>query len=170
MPERNAISHTHARASSELAWERHPRSVNSRLKTSTVPIRDVEELMRDRASNRFGKECGGDEAGYTSTFSVSKFFMTTMVRAVDSREECLLSHACSLEANMRGIQWHPRVQNHVRKRAPHLPPRSTPCVAGADSFVQSIAPPHPVHGSHRHWQEEHLQCLDAIFNVNRQEE
>jgi hypothetical protein len=36
------------------------------------------------------------------------------------REECHWSHACSLEANMRGIQWHPRVQNPVRKRAPHL--------------------------------------------------
>jgi hypothetical protein len=30
------------------------------------------------------------------------------VRGVDSREECHWSHACSLQANMRGIQWHPR--------------------------------------------------------------
>jgi hypothetical protein len=37
-------------------------------------------------------------------------------KSVDSRETCHWSHACSLEANMRGIQWHPRVQNPVEKR------------------------------------------------------
>jgi hypothetical protein len=31
------------------------------------------------------------------------------VRGVNFREECHWSHACSLQANMRGIQWHPRV-------------------------------------------------------------
>jgi hypothetical protein len=32
------------------------------------------------------------------------------VRGVDTREECHWSHACSIQANMRGVQWHPRVQ------------------------------------------------------------
>jgi hypothetical protein len=40
-----------------------------------------------------------------------------LVRGVNFREECHWSHACSLQrmyacslqANMRGIQWHPRV-------------------------------------------------------------
>jgi hypothetical protein len=31
------------------------------------------------------------------------------VRAVDTREEYHWSHACSLQANMHGNQWHPRV-------------------------------------------------------------
>jgi hypothetical protein len=31
------------------------------------------------------------------------------VRGVNFREECHWSHACPLQANMRGIQWHPRV-------------------------------------------------------------
>jgi hypothetical protein len=31
------------------------------------------------------------------------------VRGVDFLEECHWSHACSLQANMRRIQWHPRV-------------------------------------------------------------
>jgi hypothetical protein len=31
------------------------------------------------------------------------------VRGVNFREECHWSHTCSLQANMRGIQWHPRV-------------------------------------------------------------
>jgi hypothetical protein len=37
-----------------------------------------------------------------------------LVRGVDTREECHWSHACSLQANMRGIQWHPRVYISVR--------------------------------------------------------
>jgi hypothetical protein len=28
------------------------------------------------------------------------------VRRVNTREECHWSHACSLQANIRGIQWH----------------------------------------------------------------
>jgi hypothetical protein len=35
-------------------------------------------------------------------------------------KECHWSHACSLEANMRGIQLHHRVQNPVEKRTPDL--------------------------------------------------
>jgi hypothetical protein len=31
------------------------------------------------------------------------------VRGVNFREECHWSHACSLQASRRGIQWHPRV-------------------------------------------------------------
>jgi hypothetical protein len=31
------------------------------------------------------------------------------VRGVNTREECHRPHACLLQANMRGIQWHPRV-------------------------------------------------------------
>jgi hypothetical protein len=31
------------------------------------------------------------------------------VKRVNTREKCHWSHACSLQANMRGIQWHPRV-------------------------------------------------------------
>jgi hypothetical protein len=31
------------------------------------------------------------------------------VKGVNFRDECHWSHACSLQANMRGIQWHPRV-------------------------------------------------------------
>jgi hypothetical protein len=46
---------------------------------------------------------------------------------VDSREECRWSHACSLQANMRGIQWHPRVQNPVRKFAPYPRNRRHQC-------------------------------------------
>jgi hypothetical protein len=32
-----------------------------------------------------------------------------LVRKVDTREECHWSRACSRQANIRGIQWHPRV-------------------------------------------------------------
>jgi hypothetical protein len=32
----------------------------------------------------------------------------------------LYTRMAELQANMRGIQWHPRVQNPVRKRAPYL--------------------------------------------------
>jgi hypothetical protein len=32
-----------------------------------------------------------------------------LVREVDTREECHRSHACSLQANMRGNRWHPRM-------------------------------------------------------------
>jgi hypothetical protein len=32
----------------------------------------------------------------------------------------LVTRMAALQANMRGIQWHPRVQNHVKKRAPYL--------------------------------------------------
>ena len=41
-----------------------------------------------------------------------------LVRKVEPRDECHSSHACSLQANMSGNQWHPRVQTAVRKRAP----------------------------------------------------
>jgi hypothetical protein len=32
-----------------------------------------------------------------------------LVRKMDTRDECHWAHACSLQANMRVIQWHPRV-------------------------------------------------------------
>jgi hypothetical protein len=37
-------------------------------------------------------------------FSISTGFMKATMRAVDTREECHWSHACSLQANM---QWDP---------------------------------------------------------------
>jgi hypothetical protein len=50
----------------------------------------------------------------------TQFIMATVRAAVDSREKCHWSHACSLQANMRVVQWHPRVQNPVEKRTLYL--------------------------------------------------
>jgi hypothetical protein len=50
-----------------------------------------------------------------------------LVRKVDTREECHWSHACSLQANMRGNQCHPRVWISAEKRAPYLARHTKTC-------------------------------------------
>jgi hypothetical protein len=65
-----------------------------------------------RVKKPCGEESGchfaiADIPGEPSVFGRS--LQCQPVRGVNFREECHWSHACSLQANMRGIQWHPRV-------------------------------------------------------------
>jgi hypothetical protein len=56
------------------------------------------------------------------TFTVSANSMMAPVRTVDS-ERNAIGHThvrFKLQANMCGIQWHPRVHNQVGKRAPYI--------------------------------------------------
>jgi hypothetical protein len=98
--------------------------------------------------------------------------MIATVRAVDSRDECRWSHACSLKANMRGIQWYPRVQNPLRKRAPYrtlavtsAPPcnnwpqcmKTSPTRSGCTTIpneISSVPPPSKVAGSDNRMEKE----------------
>jgi hypothetical protein len=95
--------------------------------------------------------------------------MMAMVRAVDSREECHWSHACSLHANMRGIQWHPRAQNPVEKRAPYLAKHGRYCrVIQWWQFPSAFAPPSCVlsHCAASKLRQIHIQPLfeSGIFS------
>jgi hypothetical protein len=42
-------------------------------------------------------------------FSVATQFTVSTGKRANFREECHWSHACLLQANIPGIQWHPRV-------------------------------------------------------------
>ncbi len=80
-----------------------------------------------------------------TTFSVWTQFMMATVRSVDFREECHLSHACVLQSNMRGIQWHPRECKFMSKNAHRtkalLPPPDEPLAIRVAATAVLLAAP-----------------------------
>jgi hypothetical protein len=98
----NDILECNARRKTRSAQQPQPDDVNpntaeSMVKTCTVPSSDGALQASSEAV----------PAGLPSVFG--RNLQCQQVRGVDFREECHWAHACSLQANMRGIQWHPRV-------------------------------------------------------------
>jgi hypothetical protein len=75
-------------------------------------------------------------AGQPSVFG--RNLQSRPVRGADTREECHWSHACSLHANVRGIQWHSRVYISDGKRAPCIK-QPFACQAGLRPSVSNFS-------------------------------
>jgi hypothetical protein len=74
---------------------------------------------------------------------------------------------------MRGIQWHPRVQISVGKRAPHPPHPDDANPNAAESIVKTRTAPRKLnlvtysHLARQDGAGTHLQCLDGMYSANR---
>jgi hypothetical protein len=62
-----------------------------------------------------------------TTFSVATQFAVSTDKSEHPRGMPLVTRMEELQANMCGIQWHPRVQICRKKRAPHQQPRTNRC-------------------------------------------
>jgi hypothetical protein len=83
-----------------VAWKN---DIGARIRACTIPPCNDRPAATDAKATRIKL------ANVRSASVFGRNLQGKPVRGVNFREECHLSHACSLQANMRGIQWHPRL-------------------------------------------------------------